>query len=139
VEVLRRYSKLSSPPAPARFANESPRPDRRPTQPAHCVARRLGPDKVAELLQRYQDGVTLSRLSADYGLQRPSIRKLLRQHGIEPRSRSLTEAEIKQAAQLYATGLTVAQVANQLGRHHTTVQVALRRHGVQMRSRHDYD
>jgi histone H3/H4 len=132
VEVLRRYSKLPPPPDPSRFGAESPRSDRRPTQPAHCVARRLGPDKVDELLQRYQ-------LATDYGLQRSSVRKLLRQHGIEPRRRSLTRAEIQRAAELYATGLTVAQVADQLGRHHTTVQVALRRHGVQLRSRHDYD
>jgi transposase-like protein len=94
---------------------------------------------VAELLQRYRNGTTLSRLATDYGMQRASIRKLLQQHGVKPRCRSLTEAEIEQAAVLYATGLTVAQVADQLGRHHSTVQVALRRHGVSMRSRHDYD
>ena len=84
------------------------------------MARRLGPDRVAELLQSYRDGATLSNLATDYGAQRASIRTLLHQHGVEPRSRSLTAAEIEQATQLYATGLTVAQVADQLGRHHST-------------------
>lgn len=79
LELLGRYSKLPAPPAirrttRGRIAN-SPRPR------VHSIARRLDQATVAAMAADYEAGTPTTRLTAEYGLSKGTVLKLLREHG----------------------------------------------------------
>jgi transposase-like protein len=100
--------------------------------------RRLTPAELVQLAEQYQPGLSALELARQYGINRHTVTKHLREEGIIIRGGrvKLTTDKITMAARLYASGQSLADVAENLGVDPTTVHKQLRKHGTKMRDTH---
>ena len=99
--------------------------------------RRLAPDELDQVLELYRLGKSTYKLARQFGTDRHTIARHLRQGGVELRPRQkLTPEQTEQAKQLYADGYSLAAIGKQVGLTPTAVGNALKRAGVRVRDRH---
>ncbi|MDT5255116.1 MAG: hypothetical protein QOD10_196 [Mycobacterium sp.] len=101
------------------------------------MTRRLSPDELDQALELYRLGKSTYKLARQFGTDRHTITRHLRQGGVELRSRQkLTPQLTEQAKRLYADGYSLAAIGKQVGLTPTAVGNALRRTGVKLRDTH---
>jgi DNA-directed RNA polymerase specialized sigma24 family protein len=97
------------------------------------TVRKLTPDEVTTLVERYQGGATVYVLAAEFKIGRETVSRHLRRQGVRLRLDGLDDRQIEEAAVLYAGGWSLARVGKHLGVTGNTVRAALLTRGVQTR------
>ncbi len=99
------------------------------------VLRRLGPDKVEELIRAYADGAPVDELAARFKVDQSTVQKHARRHALPRRSPRLGPKQTEEAVRLYLAGQSLAKLSKHFGVATDTVALALRRGGVALRPR----
>ena len=94
------------------------------------VRRRLSPEVIARVVERYRAGATAAELGAEHGVSKNGILKLLREQGVQIRAKSLPTTVITQAMHLHERGLSMRQVSEQLGVSRTALRRNFQKMGV---------
>lgn len=94
------------------------------------VRRRLSPETIAQVVERYQTGATAAELGAEHGVSKNGILKLLREQGVQIRTKSLPAAVVTQAMHLHKRGVSMRQVSEQLGVSRTALRRNFQKMGV---------
>ena len=94
------------------------------------VQRRLSPEAIAQVVERYQTGATAAELGAEHGVSKNGMLKLLREQGVQIRTKSLPTAVVTQAMHLHKRGLSMRQVSEQLGVSRTALRRNFQKMGV---------
>lgn len=81
------------------------------------------------------DGVAISQLARQYGVDDSTVRDHLSRPRTKRRSPALTGQEVLLATQLYRTGTSFRGIGKQLGVHASTVRQYLLKAGIQPRDR----
>lgn len=92
--------------------------------------------EVAELVARYQAGVSMAELARQHNLHRSAVRLQLERAGVTLRRGSSFPPELlPEAIRLYESGLSTARVGERLGLTQRVVWRALKDVGVPLRDR----
>lgn len=97
------------------------------------LRRRLSPQVIEELVDRYNTGEGTPALSREYHISKSGLLQLLRAEGVSLRRQPLAPEDAKRAVRLYENGLTIDEVAEQIGSSYSTVRKILHQSGVTMR------
>ena len=111
----------------------------RPTpayRPARRTVHRLTTSEIEAAAAAYQAGATLREIGMKLGVDRTTVGRNLRVHGIQLRRRPISPEDVQHAALLYNQGLSIARIAEKLGYHGTTIHLRLKAAGVAMRDTH---
>lgn len=101
--------------------------------------RRLTPDELTRVAERYIAGATVYELAAEFGCHRATIAERLKLAGVTMRHQPTTTEQVDEIVRLYESGLSMAKVAQQVGVSARTVFNYLRDRGVQSRDVHGRD
>lgn len=102
-----------------------------------CQAqRRLTPVEVESVVTRFQAGESMAMLARDYGCDRRTVSKHLRDAGLAGRETSFDPATVDTMVALYASGLSLAAVGHRVGASSGTVRKHLQDRGVVLRDTH---
>ncbi|WP_156495911.1 helix-turn-helix domain-containing protein [Microbacterium sp. T32] len=104
-------------------------------QTPRLLRRRLSPDLVTEIVEKYRSGATTPSLCAEYSVSKGGLLKLLRDHGVQLRCQPLSDEQIRSAAALYEEGKSLAAIAASFGVSYNGVRQALAREGIERRPR----
>lgn len=99
------------------------------------IARRLGREKIAELVADYRSGQTTIQLMETYQLSKPSVLKLLNANGVEMRRQPATSKQVERIVALYSSGKSLAAIERETNIPRETIRRALIDAGVQLRQR----
>ncbi|NUJ88834.1 hypothetical protein HOW07_12535 [Plantibacter sp. MCCC 1A11337] len=99
------------------------------------LSRRLSPETVAEIVEKYEAGVTTPALCAEHSLSKGGLLKVLGERGVEMRRQSLDAAQLREAVRLYETGLSLQAVATRLGVSYNCVRQRFVKESVPRRPR----
>ena len=99
------------------------------------IRRRLSDKQVAELVELYRSGVGTPVLAERFGISKPSVLYLLRDHGVRMRRQPLTKTQRARAVQLYEEGRAIKPIAEALGSSFGAVHRVLKAEGVRLRPR----
>lgn len=141
VEVLVRYSNIAREsehiklPVIERTVEPRSEPEHRPARHIRATTR-LGAAGIAALVADYVAGASASELTTSYDISKPTVLKLLDEHGVTRRRRYFTASDRVEAARLYSSGLSVQAVGERLGFSAKTIWTALREDGVNLRDCH---
>lgn len=97
------------------------------------VQARLTERHELDLVAAYRSGSSMNDLAAAFKIHRRTVRAVLTRHGVETRTRGLTDDQVSEAARLYEAGWSVARLGERYGVNGTTVWTCLRREGVALR------
>jgi IS30 family transposase len=111
----------------------APRPVDRP-KPGRV--RHLEPEQVEKLITGYQAGATVYELGNLLGINRKTVSRTLRRHGVPMRRTGLLPEQIDEAARLYDDGWSTAQIAGHLNTNQRTVQRRLNEQGTTTSGKH---
>ncbi|WP_435531036.1 helix-turn-helix domain-containing protein [Rhodococcus spelaei] len=101
---------------------------------AHRANRKLQPDELLELADRYRRGASIYELADHFGIHRQTVSAHLRRAGVAARpSLKMTPRVVDRATQLYREGMSTVQIGKELNIGTSTVGKALKRAGVEMR------
>ena len=101
------------------------------------MTRRLGPAELQQVIELYRCGLSTYRLARQFGTDRHTITRHLRNDGVELRPRQkLTPQLAERAKRLYIEGHSLALIGKEVGLTPTAVGNALRRTGVKLRDTH---
>ena len=84
--------------------------------------RRLTTAQKADLGQRYRNGATVYQMAKEFGLDRRTVSKFLKEAGVVMRFRTPTTAEVTLAANRINRGESVALIASSLGFSDNTIR-----------------
>ena len=98
----------------------------------YLVRRRLSPEAIARVVERYRAGATAAELGAEHGVSKNGMLKLLREQGVQIRGKSLPTAVVNQAMHLHERGMSMRQVSEQLGVSRTALRRNFREMGVEV-------
>ena len=87
--------------------------------------RRLNPDEIKDLVDRYQSGETMVQLGDRYGINRRTVSTYLQKQGVPSRHRTMDHEKIAKCVDLYNSGLSLVAVGELLGIDQATVRRAL--------------
>lgn len=100
------------------------------------VQRRLKPDQIDELVERYKAGETAEVLAAKFGINRDTVFQHLKRRGAPRRQRRLNrQADIDKAVSLYEAGLTLAAIGREFRVDPKAVRRTLLKNGLILRKR----
>jgi hypothetical protein len=102
---------------------------------AYRIDRRLGSERVANIIAAYKAGATASSIATDHGVSQTALVQLLRDAGVPIRRQALTEDQVAQIVDLYEQGASTYEIERATGIPKSTVGRALNHTGVQMRPR----
>lgn len=97
--------------------------------------RRIEPSAVAEIVEKYQFGVTTPSLCRDYSLSKGGLLKLLREAGVQLRRQPLNDHQVREATALYVDGMSLGDIDARFNVSYNGVRQALVRAGVERRAR----
>lgn len=120
LERAKRNSNALSPTAAAKVRN---------------ITRRLGNERIMELVADYEAGLTTIALMAKYELSKTSVIHLLEANGTTLRRQGLNEGQIAVAVALYESRHSLGEITTQLQLPRESIRRALIDAGVTMRSR----
>jgi len=98
--------------------------------------RRLTPDDLKQVAERYNAGATVYELAAEFGCHRATIAERLKLAGVAMRHQPTTIEQVDEIVRLYESGLSMVKVAEQVGVSARTVFNYLREKGVPTRDAH---
>ncbi len=98
--------------------------------------RRLTPDELTRVAERYNAGATVYELAAEFGCHRATIAERLKLAGFTLRHQPTTTDQVDEIIRLYESGLSMAKVAEQVGVSARTVFNYLQQRGVTTRDAH---
>lgn len=141
VEVLVRYSNIARESDPVELPTIDRASERRtehPSRPARhrSAAVKLGAPGIATIVAEYVAGASASELAAKYDISKPTVLKLLNEHGVTRRRRLFCADKQAMAAELYASGLSLEAVGEELGFSAKTILTALRQAGIERLNSH---
>ena len=99
------------------------------------MRRRLDPALIAEIVAKYQSGVTTPSLCVEYTLSKGGLLKVLRDEGVQLRCQPLDAEQVREAADLYGGGMSLAAIAAHFDVSYNGVRQAFVRAGVERRPR----
>lgn len=102
---------------------------------ARSIKRRLSPQQIKQLVDRYEQGASITTLSREAGIARPTLRNLLRKAGVAPRRRGMTPEDEDKAISFYESGLTIYEVIDRVGYSYGVINRMLHKRGVKVRPR----
>jgi DNA-binding CsgD family transcriptional regulator len=105
-------------------------------RPAVRTFRHLRDSEVDQLVVRYKAGSSVYELGKQYGINRQTVGKHLRQRGVDTRPPGLAPEDVGAAAGLYQRGWSLAQIADRFDTSANTVRSRLKDAGVTMRDTH---
>lgn len=133
VELIGRYSNQTIGPLIHISTTVEPGPLARPR--VHNAQKRLGPDKVAQLIADYQAGEPSTALTQRYHLGKGTVLKILKDHGITMRRQGFPTDRLQEAIQCYAGGWSTQRIGDHLSCDKESVRQALLRVGITLRPR----
>ena len=86
---------------------------------------RLGPDTLDQIVARYEAGEPTTALSAEFGIAKSSLLRLLRERGVALRQQSLTVEQKTRIRTLRGQGLAIRTIATKVGCSYGTAQAFL--------------
>lgn len=95
--------------------------------------RKLGDERVAELLIRYTEGASAHAMSQEFGIATANVMRLVRKHGLGVHERLPSSEIITKAAELYESGLSLQRVADKVKVPKSTIRKALLNAGLTLR------
>lgn len=102
---------------------------------AHELSKRLGAEKVSEVVRRAVAGESARSLAEELGVAASALVRMLREQGVPIQRRKVSEEEERALAQAYEAGNTIAELEKQFKLSHGAVIRALHRAGVEMRAK----
>lgn len=108
-------------------------PNSRTTYRPHPLPQRLGPKKVTDIIQRYQEGESARSLATKHKVAPSAITRLLRENNVVVKKRKVTDAEARRMAKDYDAGATTRELQAKYNLSHGAVSRALHRVGTTMR------
>lgn len=143
VEVIGRYSNprglektLETLQSLLGRATRSPSARAEPIQAkVRSVVRRLGQERVDELVADYEQGRTTTELTGVYGLSKASVIQLLERNGITLRRQPPTREQVTRSVELYEAGHSLAAIERIVQVPRESIRRALIDAGVTMRPR----
>jgi hypothetical protein len=99
------------------------------------IARRLGSQKIAELVAEYESGRTTIQLMGTYQLSKTSVLKLLNANGVEMRRQPPTTDQVEQVVALYNSGKSLAAIERETDIPRESIRRALMDAGIELRQR----
>ena len=102
---------------------------------AHELSKRLGTEKLGEIVRRANAGESARSLSRELGVANSALTRMLREEGVVIRKRRVSPEEERVLAAAYEAGNTIAELEKQFKLSHGAVLRALHRAGVEMRAK----
>lgn len=115
----------------------SERSDREPTVAKIRTPKELPGEVQQSIVDGYRSGTSMKELAGVFGVHRTTIRAALDRHGVAPRDRTISSAQVATASRLYQSGLSLAKVGVKLGFDAQTIANHLHRVGVPVREPHE--
>jgi transposase-like protein len=103
--------------------------------PSWRLRRRLSPELIAEIADKYCAGATTPALCLEYSLSKGGVLKLLHEQGVELRCQPLSPEQVEHAATLYTHGSSIQAIADRFGVSYNGVRQAFVRAGIERRTR----
>ncbi|MDL9980069.1 hypothetical protein [Microbacterium candidum] len=100
----------------------------------HELAKRLGAEKVDELVRRAQAGESVRSLAREIGVANSALTRMLRDRGVTISKRRVNDHEMAAMAKEYVAGVTMAELEQKFGLSHGAVYRALHRAGIEPRA-----
>lgn len=110
--------------APVRQAPDRPKPRR---------GHRLNEEQVQRLIKGYEAGATVYELGERFRVERRTVSKILKRHGVRMRRQGLTPEQVEEAVLLYEAAWSLERIGARMKVDSTTVRRRLRERGVMMR------
>lgn len=102
---------------------------------AHELSKRLGSEKVSEIVRRANAGESARSLANELGVANSALTRMLREQGVTIQKRKVSAEEEQTLARAYEAGHTIAELEKQFKLSHGAVLRALHRMGVEMRAK----
>ena len=102
---------------------------------AHELSKRLGAEKVNEIVRRATAGESARSLAQELGVANSALTRMLREEGVVIRKSRVGADDEQALACAYEAGYTIAELEKQFKLSHGTVLRALHRSGVEMRAK----
>lgn len=99
----------------------------------HRLSQRLGPERVAQVKDRYESGESARSIASDLGVATSALIRLLREHNVIVRTHSVTTQQAAVMAMEYKEGVTMAELQEKYKLSHGAVFRALHRAGIEAR------
>ncbi|GAA4366370.1 helix-turn-helix domain-containing protein [Agromyces bauzanensis] len=101
----------------------------------HALSKRLGPQKVEQIVQAYQAGESARSIATKHGVAVSAVVNLLRKNQVVVTKRRVTDAESLRMADDYIAGLTIRELEKKYDLSHGAVMRAMQRLGIEMRAK----
>ncbi len=102
---------------------------------AHELSKRLGVEKVSEVVLRATDGESARSLAQELGVASSALTRMLREQGVTIRKSKMSAEDERALASAYEAGNTVAELEKSFRLSHGAVLRALHRTDVAMRAK----
>ena len=102
---------------------------------AHELSKRLGTEKVSEIVRRANTGESARSLAREIDVATSALVRMLREQGVVIKKRKISEEDEVVLAREYEAGATVAELEARHRLSHGAVLRALHRKGVEMRAK----
>ncbi len=119
-----------------RLASIVPRHPKPVAPHRHALKRRVSQDERAQIVAKYESGISSNQLVTDHKLAKGTILKILREEGASIRRQGLSDRQVSEAVDFYRSGRSLAWIGDKLGFSPTTVGKALIAAGVSLRDPH---
>lgn len=91
----------------------------------------LGQQRILELVAAYIDGLSVSQLAVQFGVNVTTIRTHLQRSGVQMRPfRKLSPSQIQEARQLHIAGASLVELATRFGASVSTIRRLLAESGL---------
>ena len=98
--------------------------------------RHLSTEQVVQIVAGYLAGATALELGERFEVNRTTVSKLLKDHGVAMRHQPLDPKGVKEAIRIYKSGLSLAQVGQHAYRDPNSVRLILEETGIPRRNTH---
>lgn len=98
------------------------------------LSKRLGAEKVKELVRRVNSGESVRSLAQELGVANSALTRMLRAQGASVAKRKVSDAAARQMAKEYEAGATMREIEAKHGLSHGAVLRSLHRSGITMRA-----
>lgn len=102
---------------------------------AHELSKRLGTEKVSEVVRRANAGESARSLSRELDVANSALTRMLREEGVVIQKRKVSVEDEAVLAREYEAGATIAELEARHRLSHGAVLRALHRKGVEMRAK----
>lgn len=94
---------------------------------AHELSKRLGPEKLSDVISKYKAGASAQSLAREHGIAASALLRMLRAEGVPIRTKKVSDEQARQLRDEYDAGATMAELEKRHGLSHGVVYRALHR------------